>query len=1064
MFRASLPSLIVFSIVSAPSFGSAAEPPSGSPGPYGPSGPQPEFGLRLPNGERARPHFDLGARTAPGAVPAWDRFRAMHDAGSGSWTALWNRDTGTPARVYGRYIEAPGATADAEAARDAAREVLFRHLDLFAPGVEPSSFVLRANHLSHDGTYRSVGFEQVHRGMPVVGGQISVRIKNDRIFVLASEAIPRVNVPRPELRVPAPELRRIAEAWIRSERGGQPTSRPDVDGPMVLPILTEDGLNPVAVLKVVVDLPDPFEEWHVFLDPESGEPMAREQKLLYASGTLRFDVPDRYPLVGRTVVPAANLTVDGTTTGGDTFTVTTDENGTFSWQGSDDATIRNPEQERLQLDPQNFVISGLSGPEVRVADLTRLNGGTRPFAVDFPGNQAGTATLGSPNDQFEDANFNTFAAVQVVRDRVLAIDPGNAWLNNNQTLALTNLSQTCNAVANQQFIALFRGSSRCANTGRIDDVVHHEMGHTVHANSVIPGVGRFVADYSEGLSDYLAATINDDAGMGRGFFRTNAPLRELDPPTPNTWSRVGSDPVQHTRGLAYAGAQWDLRKALVRKLGPEAGVEAADRLWFETLRRASSILTTYVETVAADDDDGDLGNGTPNFCAILDAFETHELAAGAEFGVSIGDARIDGLAVEVPTVEPPVDCNRPSQAVDDVILRWRTEDTDEVRTLELEESEGIFSGSFSDVEPGTLVEYGIRVVRGDGETVRFPENDASPRYQTFYGDLDELMCRDFSEDPFTEAGGFTTRVFSGNDEWDWGVPAGNANDPTGAFSGDRIVGTNLGGAYGRGNVSQLALPAVDVSSYDRVLLRYRRWLTVFDFWSPEFRRRFDQASIISNDIVVWESGVDTRPSAFEDAEWRQHFVDLSETTRDGEVNVGFELSTSGRIDPSFVTGGWNVDDVCIAGFRPPDCGNGTVEVTEACDDGNPTDGDGCESDCTVSPNPVCGNGIVEAGEACDDGNDDDTDDCTSECTVSPNPVCGNGIVEAGEACDDGNDDDTDDCTSECTVPDDSDSNPSGPGLAASDGGCVCVGSEAPAATSALLLLALGALLSGRRRR
>jgi cysteine-rich repeat protein len=38
----------------------------------------------------------------------------------------------------------------------------------------------------------------------------------------------------------------------------------------------------------------------------------------------------------------------------------------------------------------------------------------------------------------------------------------------------------------------------------------------------------------------------------------------------------------------------------------------------------------------------------------------------------------------------------------------------------------------------------------------------------------------------------------------------------------------------------------------------------------------------------------------------------------------------------------------------PVCGNGTVEAPEICDDGNLIDGDGCESDCTVTP--VCGIG------------------------------------------------------------------------------------------------------------
>src|SRR5262249_4569774 len=63
---------------------------------------------------------------------------------------------------------------------------------------------------------------------------------------------------------------------------------------------------------------------------------------------------------------------------------------------------------------------------------------------------------------------------------------------------------------------------------------------------------------------------------------------------------------------------------------------------------------------------------------------------------------------------------------------------------------------------------------------------------------------------------------------------------------------------------------------------------------------------------------------------------------------------------------------------------------------------------------VCGNGVLDLGEACDDGNTDDTDACTSECEAA---TCGDGFVQAGvEACDDGNEFNDDACTNDCTPP------------------------------------------------
>ena len=147
------------------------------------------------------------------------------------------------------------------------------------------------------------------------------------------------------------------------------------------------------------------------------------------------------------------------------------------------------------------------------------------------------------------------------------------------------------------------------------------------------------------------------------------------------------------------------------------------------------------------------------------------------------------------------------------------------------------------------------------------------------------------------------------------------------------------------------------------------------------------------------------------------------------------------------------------------CGNSTLDAGEGCDDGNTTGGDGCNASCkkeigqsctldnqcasgvcdTLGSNQCeaanqCGNGTVEGSEACDDGGTSAGDGCdnlckrelgetcssTSQCTA--NTVCdtlgsntceainqcGNGAREGAEACDDGNTNDGDGCASNCT--------------------------------------------------
>ncbi len=153
-------------------------------------------------------------------------------------------------------------------------------------------------------------------------------------------------------------------------------------------------------------------------------------------------------------------------------------------------------------------------------------------------------------------------------------------------------------------------------------------------------------------------------------------------------------------------------------------------------------------------------------------------------------------------------------------------------------------------------------------------------------------------------------------------------------------------------------------------------------------------------------------------------------------------------------------DGCVGGscFDGPVCGDGIVEGTEQCDDGNTKPGDGCNGVCGIEPGyecpakggscvliATCGNGILDPGEGCDDGNLKPGDGCSSGCQVEPGwrctaaPLvieagvsdagsllgpsacvpesCGDGIVEAdiGETCDDGNTTSNDGCSSTCQV-------------------------------------------------
>ena len=94
----------------------------------------------------------------------------------------------------------------------------------------------------------------------------------------------------------------------------------------------------------------------------------------------------------------------------------------------------------------------------------------------------------------------------------------------------------------------------------------------------------------------------------------------------------------------------------------------------------------------------------------------------------------------------------------------------------------------------------------------------------------------------------------------------------------------------------------------------------------------------------------------------------------------------------------------------PVCGNGLLEIMEACDNGagnSDTQPNACRTNCQIAH---CGDNVIDTGEECDDGNLVDGDGCSATCVIT---ICGNGVVTGGEECDDGNTASGDGCSSAC---------------------------------------------------
>ena len=812
------------------------------------------------------------------------------------------------------------------------------------------------------GDVRSVGFAQHFAGRPVLGGQVSFRFKRDRLIALGSEALPDVSVELASKPVAAAEAQARARAWIVAEAAGSATAGA-VDGPFILPVIVA-GQRPRyhEVLRVIIEADAPIGRFAVYVDAGTGRPIAREQLLHFATGTVQFRAPLRGPKGPRVDLPATllNVFVNGAAS-------TTDAAGNVTIPDGQNAAL----------------IAGVAGAQVHV-----LSEAGPSASKDLSLAPGGVALWADLSEQIE-AQLSAYVHAGVVKQRVRSIAPDFAYLD--QDLQVTvNINDICNAFSDGDAINFFQSGSGCENTALISDVVYHEFGHSVHVQGLIPGVGLFEGALSEGVSDYLSATITDDAGVARGFFLgdPNEPLRELDPDGDEwRWPDDVTGAV-HDDGRIIGGALWDLRTALVGKLGPAAGVAQTDKIWFESIRRAVDIPSMYPEALVVDDDDGDLANGTPNECEINLAFAAHGLlgAAGVSGAVTLLDQTEAGTPVRLSIVGGAKACV--DLAPTGAELRVRLPGANAFETLPMSPEQGGFLGLLPNFADGTLIEYQVGVTFTDASTTSFPQNPADPWYQRYFGGVTVLACTGFEAQP--EAEGWQL-----GGEWQWGAPTGQAGDPLGPFGGAAALGVNLNGAYLSSSTSTLESPAIPTLGFPTVRLQYRRWLNIEDGF-------FDQATISVNETLAWSNFNsnmgDFSTVAHRDEEWRFHDVDISDLVVGDQVQIEFKLQS----DPGLELGGWTIDELCVVGtdLPPPPvmtCGDGVQDPGEGCD-GGVNNSDTLPGACRTNCLPArCGDLVVDQGELCDDGGVTPGDGCSATCqTEGPSTTTDVPTTSAGD--------------------------------------------------------------------
>lgn len=843
----------------------------------------------------------------------------------GRWQAQWDEATGTPTRFWGEGIPVDGdKLADDDGAWQIGRALLSELAPLLG---EVDLRDLTPLTLDRTDGVTTLAFARTWRGLPVHGARVSLRFRSDRLVVGQFESMPGIDR---DLRsaaavVPSADAREAALAllgWDEAETRAAPELG-------VYPVLHDASVRYHLAWRHDLRATDHVSRRHVWVDATTGEALASAEQIRFLQATLGAEIDDRYPQNGLTDSPVARVLahVDG-----------------------DD--IRASMQGVLAVDGSYATVSyepGSNHFRVRTADSTPVP--TATFELGDGDFAVWTPDSGdSVTDRRMRAQWDLHVAAHVVRDRALDINPQFYWATQRVDANANSDEMECNAWFDGDINFVVQASG-CNNTARVHDVVFHEYGHGFHAYSIINGVGDFDGALSEGLGDYMAATITGDPATARGFFTSNTnALRDIEV------DRVWPDDVGeiHQTGRIIAGALWDTRKALEARYGA-AGVELADKYFWYAAMRSTDIPSSYVEVLLADDDDGDLANGTPNQCLIDEQFGRHGLGpAGNDLGLfTIAHSVLPSLVPAGPvTVQGNVVLSRPACSQGDVSavrVVWAHGDS-QWQTLDVQpDSAGDFEAQIPAAPAGTEVRYSLEALdeAGDVAAVLPVGSVSDPWFATFTGEPAILFEATFEEDD----GGFFSELLRGDptvegaNDWHWGNPGGQAGDPVEAWSGDNVWGNDLSplenwnGAYQPNIHSALRSPTIDVEGdWAGVYLQFRRWLNVEDgYW--------DQARVLVNGAEVWSQLASSDENAadrhHQDTHWALRNYDVTDlVSPDGTLEVRWEIISDGGLQ----MGGWTLDDVRILGLSG---------LPGADDDPDALAGAGCEG-CSAGGSAALG--------------------------------------------------------------------------------------------------------------
>ncbi len=529
------------------------------------------------------------AAPALDARPPWREFQSRH----GGWKAQWNTVTKSPHRAWGPSFPISGPVRDAATVDGALRSFIAGNPGVFGtPSLEVAAIY------SVNGLWYARYRQKIH-GVPVLFSDWEFRVsESGKLMMFGADAHEPSRAPRT-----SPVLVRAA-AREQARRGlaYTPGKGTIEDGGLYLmPWSTETGVEYRLVYEQRVVTEDPPGNWIAFVDAENGDVLFRQNRVRYViSGQITGAIHTLLPTDPLTTAPFRDLRI---------------------WVGPDSGVTSSLGNYSVPATGTVSVRDSLIGP------FCDVNNNLPSIAVF-------NTTVGNPatvNINWTDANSHVaerdaFYHVNLVHNFIRTLDPAFTQIDYSMPTRV-NINLNCNAFWNGTGVNFYVAGSGCPNTATIPDVVYHEYGHGINDMLYIQAGsfgGMFSGALHEGMADVNAAFVQDDPNIGKGFTGPGTILRTCD----NTRRWPDDAGEAHTSGQIISGAFWDLRQAVGLTVASRLAHFARYGIPDDPLDDGVAMSEYFVETLIADDDDANLGNGTPHFSDIVASFNAHGIGTG----------------------------------------------------------------------------------------------------------------------------------------------------------------------------------------------------------------------------------------------------------------------------------------------------------------------------------------------------------------------------------------------------------------------------------------------------